>query len=320
MSSLKMDLYRRDFTINTLAIKLNKREYGTLVDYFGGQKDIREKTIRVLHNLSFVEDPTRVLRAVRFEQRFGFKIGRLTIALMKNAAAINSFKDLSGRRLFLELRLLLMEQEPLKAIERLNELGLLQVIWPEASFTTDMRNLLEEIRGVLSWFNLLYLDESYEPWKVYWHGLTSWLEVKSLRRVADRMQMADGESRRMVDQRLDVTRVLDSLYRFDGANNYALYTLLSHYDTEILLYMMAKANNRTIKRHISNYFTRLRGAKTLLTGKDLKAMGFPPGPIYRKILEGLLEARLNHRVSTREDEVALIQEKFGTVQQRKKAQ
>jgi len=114
MSSLKMDLYRRDFTINTLAVKLNKRDYGTLVDYFGAQKDIKEKVIRVLHNLSFVEDPTRVLRAIRFEQRFEFKIGKLTLALMKNAVAINCFKDLSGRRLFLELKLLLSEQDPFK--------------------------------------------------------------------------------------------------------------------------------------------------------------------------------------------------------------
>ncbi|MGD9041798.1 MAG: CBS domain-containing protein, partial [Desulfobacteraceae bacterium] len=83
MSSLRMDLFRRDFTINTLAVKLNKREYGSLVDYFGGQRDLKEKVIRVLHNLSFVEDPTRVLRAIRFEQRFGFHIDKLTLALMK---------------------------------------------------------------------------------------------------------------------------------------------------------------------------------------------------------------------------------------------
>ena len=80
-SSLKMDLFRRDFTINTLAVKLNESDSGILVDHFGGQKDIKEKVIRVLHNLSFVEDPTRVLRAIRFEQRFGFKIGKTRIDL-----------------------------------------------------------------------------------------------------------------------------------------------------------------------------------------------------------------------------------------------
>ena len=81
--SIKMDLYRRDFTINTLAIQLNPKAFGELIDFFGGVKDIKEKVIRVLHNLSFVEDPTRVFRAIRFEQRLGFQIGKHTQNLMK---------------------------------------------------------------------------------------------------------------------------------------------------------------------------------------------------------------------------------------------
>ena len=120
-SSLKLDLYRRDFTINTLAIKLNKRHYGTLIDYFGAQKDIKEKVLRVLHNLSFVEDPTRMLRAVRFEQRFGFKIGKLTLALLKNAAKMDWVETLATHRIFLELKLILKEQDPSSTIRRMNK-------------------------------------------------------------------------------------------------------------------------------------------------------------------------------------------------------
>lgn len=183
-SSLKLDLYRRDFTINTLAIKLNKRLYGTLIDYFGGQRDIKEKVLRVLHNLSFVEDPTRVLRAIRFEQRFGFKIGKLTLALIKNAVKINCFKELSGRRLFLELKLILREPDPIKAIERMDELDLLQFVFPEVQLTKGVKDLLEEVRKVIVWYNLLYLEESFEPWKVYWHGLTSPLDNKTLSALA----------------------------------------------------------------------------------------------------------------------------------------
>jgi tRNA nucleotidyltransferase (CCA-adding enzyme) len=317
MSSLKMDLYRRDFTINTLAVKLNKRDYGTLVDYFAAQKDIREKVIRVLHNLSFVEDPTRVLRAVRFEQRFGFKIGKLTLSLMKNAVAIDSFKGLSGRRLFLELKLLLMEPEPVKAIERMDESGLLQVLSPAIDLTPELRGLLEDIRGVLSWFDLLYLEEPYNPWKVYFLGLTSFLDGRSLQAMAERLQMGDGQGRRMITQRLDVGAVLDQLYKFQEKSNYALYKLLSHYDTEILLYMMARANNRTIKRLVSHYFTKLKGTRCILKGKDMKAMGFPPGPLFKDIMEALLEARLNNEVATREDEMAFVRERYGNFRQGK---
>jgi tRNA nucleotidyltransferase (CCA-adding enzyme) len=311
MSSLKLDLYRRDFTINTLAVKLNPKEYGTLVDYFGAQKDIKEKVIRVLHNLSFVEDPTRVLRAIRFEQRFGFKIGKLTLALIKNAVVINAFKGLSGRRLFTELKLLLMEQEPIKAIERLAEFNLLQFISPHITLTPDLRGLLEEIRGVLSWFDLLYLEEPYKPWKVYWHGLTSGLDAGGVEELATHLQMGDSESAAMIRQHLGSAHLLEQLFRSADGNNYELYKSLAPFDTETLLYVMAKTSNRTIKRMVSKYFTRLKGTKSLLRGKDLREMGFKPGPLYREVLDALLSARLNNEVTSREDEVEFVTQRFG---------
>jgi tRNA nucleotidyltransferase (CCA-adding enzyme) len=308
-SSLKLDLYRRDFTINTLAIKLNKRHYGTLVDYFGAQKDIRDKVLRVLHNLSFVEDPTRVLRAIRFEQRFGFKIGKLTNALIKNAVKINCFKDISGRRLFLELKLILREQDPIKAIERMNEFDLLQFVSPEIRQTRDMRFLLEEIKKVIAWYNLLYIEEPFEPWKVYWHGLTSSVDNKALEALVQKMGMVDMDNFRMVFQRQSINALLDSLYKFDG-DNYQLYTLLITYDTETMLYLMAKTGNEKIKRLISNYFTKLKGTKVQLSGKDLLKMGLKPGPIFKEIFTRLLEARLNNHIKTREDEVTFVEHTF----------
>lgn len=310
-SSLKMDLYRRDFTMNTLAIKINKRDYGTLVDYFGALKDVREKVIRVLHNLSFVEDPTRVLRAIRFEQRFGFKIGKLTLALMKNAVKINSFKELSGRRLFLELKYLLMEQEPSRAIERMSEFDLLKFFSPGIKFTPELKTLLGEIKGVLSWFNLLYLEESYEPWKVYWHSLTSGLDVESLRELCAKLQWESLESEAFLRQRAGITRLPDSLRRLDEEDNLSLYTLLSQYDTEILLYLMARSDSKVVKRWISHYCTKLKGTRCTLRGRDLKSMGLKPGPLYKHVFQDLLEARLNGLVGNREDEIRYVRERFG---------
>ena len=309
-SSLKMDLFRRDFTINTLAIKLNKRDYGILIDYFGGQKDLREKVIRVLNNLSFVEDPTRVFRAIRFEQRFGFKIDKLTLSLMKNAVNINCFKGLSGRRLFMELRLILMEKHAIQAIERMNEFDLLQFISSEINYNEDLRKILEGIGSVISWFNLLYLEEPYNPWKVFWHGLTSQLDGDMLNKLAKNMQMDDLETRRMITQRLEVTNLLDRLFRLNKDDNYEIYTLLSQYDTELLLFIMAKANNEKFKKLISNYFTKLKGTIIRVRGSDLMKMGFKPGPLYREIFSSILKARLNDAVSTREDEIDYIKENF----------
>jgi len=107
-----------------------------------------------------------------------------------------------------------------------------------------------------------------------------------------------------------VNNALDKLFRLKGDNNYDLYTLLSQYDTEILLYMMAKANNEKIRRLISNYFTKLKGTKIGLKGRDLKKMGFPPGPLYREILDRIMEARLNNLINTKDDEVRFVKETF----------
>jgi len=206
-----------------------------------------------------------------------------------------------------------MEPEPIRAIERMEEFDLLQVISPEIRLTPDLGMLFEEIRGVLSWFDHLYLEEPYAPWKVYWQGLTSGLEPKAVQALGERLQMGDADGRRMIAQRMEMNSVLDKLFRSKGeSSHYELYKLLSLYDTETLLFMMAKANNRTIKRQISTFFLRLRGARVAMTGRDLKQMGFQPGPLYRQILNALLEAKLNSQVNTKEDEVLFVKEKYGT--------
>ena len=114
-ASLRHDLYRRDFTINTLTISLNRDNYGQLLDFFGGQRDLKERSIRILHNLSFVEDPTRLFRAVRFERRLGFRIGRQTERLMHSAVRLNLVKKVGGARILQELRLILNEDEVVAA-------------------------------------------------------------------------------------------------------------------------------------------------------------------------------------------------------------
>ncbi len=305
-SSLKLDLYRRDFTVNTLAIKLNKKHYGTLIDYFGAQKDIKEKVLRVLHNLSFVEDPTRMLRAVRFEQRFGFKIGKLTLSLLKNAAKMNWLETLASHRIFLELKLILKEQDPLRAISRMNELRLLKFISPDIELTQNLLDLLEEIKKVIAWYNLLYLEEPLERWKIYWYGLTSSLDADAFKKLTKEM----GINQKMPPLRKTADSLLDSLFKFNGTN-YQLYTLLLPYDTETLLYLMAKAKTEKMKRLISFYFTKLKGTQILTDGKDLLQIGLTSGPVFKKVFDGLLEAKLNNLTKTKDDEIRFVKNKFG---------
>ncbi|MBS1113283.1 MAG: polyA polymerase family protein, partial [Nitrospirae bacterium] len=180
-SSIKKDLYRRDFTINTLAVKLNPRDFGILTDFFGGQRDLREKAIRVLHNLSFVEDPTRAFRAVRFSERFGFKISKHTENLIKSTIEMNLFDKLSGPRLYEELLLSFKETDPIRTLKRVSEFGLLKVIHPNLVFTEELEATLGSMHETLSWFNLLFLEEKPDTGVLYLMALVSGLREEDIK-------------------------------------------------------------------------------------------------------------------------------------------
>ena len=311
VSSLKRDLFRRDFTINTLAVHLNKAHYGVLIDHFGAMKDIKERTLRVLHSLSFVEDPTRILRAIRFGQRFGFKIGKLTESLIQNAVNIHCFENLSGQRLFIELELILKEEDPVGAIERMDGYGLLRFISPELRLSEEARNILKEIKGILAWFNLLYLGISYEPWKVYFLGLTSCVSDDAFKNLIGRLQFQDNEALGMISTRQEARGVLEELFNLKDKKKYALYRILSPLPPEALLYGMAITRSEKTKRSISTFFTKVKGTEVLLRGRDLIKMGYKPGPFFREILDSILEAKLEGDVSTREDEIEFVEDRFG---------
>jgi len=307
MSSIKLDLFRRDFTVNTLAIQLSPDRFGILIDFFTAQKDIKEKTIRILHNLSFVEDPTRVFRAIRFEQRFGFSIGKLTSGLIENAVKMDFFKRLSGKRVFAELRQILEEENPTPAIIRLNVFNLLSVLHPSITLDNDLITLFNSVKKVLSWHDLLFLEESYMKWAVYFLVLIRSCDKKMTNEICMHFELPPSYQRIFCIKRFEADRCLFWLERHLPVKNSVLYNKLSGFKTELLLYMMAATKKETAKRSISNYFTRLRYVHTLISGKDLKNLKIAPGPVFREILQTILEAKLNGKLKTKSDELAFVQ-------------
>ena len=147
-SSIKQDLHRRDFTINTLAVRLTPDRWGELLDFYGGRKDLEDGVIRVLHSLSFVEDPTRILRAARFEQRFGFEIERRTEELI--ADALDLLDRVSPERVRHELELILAEAEPERGLCRLQALGVLQKLHPALRCDAWFADKAAELRIALT--------------------------------------------------------------------------------------------------------------------------------------------------------------------------
>ena len=139
-------------------MRLNQKQYGELIDFFGGLRDIKGKTIRVLHSLSFIEDPTRVLRAIRFEQRFDFRMSKHTQKLIKSAVNMKLFNKLTGERIYSELVLMFSEAEPIKIVKRMKDLDLLKFLHPGLKDPADIEHLFGAIAEALTWFKLLYLD------------------------------------------------------------------------------------------------------------------------------------------------------------------
>lgn len=309
-SSIKLDLYRRDFTVNTLAIRLQPEGFGELLDFFGGQRDIKEKTIRVLHNLSFVEDPTRIFRALRFEQRMGFQIARHTQTLMENAVRLGLLGKISGRRLFHELVLCLSEARPFSVIKRMGEFNILKILHDKIKPDRTMQGLFERLEGVVSWYSLLYTGESFDRWLVAFLGLVHSLKEKELSELLIRLSPSERFKTTLLLNRRQARRIDRRLADPSPPSRTALYHLLEPLPTEVLLYVMGATESEEAKKAISLYFTTLKPTRVLLRGKDLRKMGFIPGPIYAQILKSLLSARLEEKVHSLADEIEFVKKHF----------
>jgi tRNA nucleotidyltransferase (CCA-adding enzyme) len=317
MSSIKMDMFRRDFTINTLAIQINPGKFGRLIDFFSAQKDIKDKVLRVLHNLSFVEDPTRVFRALRFEQRFGFTIGKLTSSLIDNAVKMEFFKRLAGKRVYTELKLILKEENPAPTILRLMDFDLLEVIHPGINIENDLKHLLDTTKKVTDWHDLLFIDEPYERWAVFFMALIRHCDLQTTHEICEHLTIAPRYVKLFAENRIHAEQQLTRLEGLNRMNNADVFNLLKAFKTEIILYMMVCTGSEMAKKRISLYHTQLRNVTITVSGKDLLEMGLASGPVFSKTLQGVLEAKLNGLVKTREDEFIFIRSRIPSLKGRR---
>jgi tRNA nucleotidyltransferase (CCA-adding enzyme) len=309
-SSIKMDLYRRDFTINALAVCLNADRFGELLDFFGGQQDLRDKTMRIIHNLSFVEDPTRILRAVRFEVRFGFRLSRHLEQLIANAVQMGLLAKLSGERLYAEVQLILQEARPFAILQRLQELGVLPAIHPRLVVDATIERRFRRVGEILTWYGLLYQETQPVPWMVYLHTLLgdrSGVEVRSvLRRLAPPARIGETVSRDLVQIR-SLSRQFQQARELPPSR---VYRWLTDTSLEVALALMGRMERLELRKAVGEYLTTWRRVRPFLRGDDLRALGIRPGPIFREVLNSLLYARLDGHVQSRDDELRFVHRRF----------
>ena len=314
LSSIKLDLYRRDFTINAMAVQLNPTSYGTLNDFFNCQNDLKQRAIKVLHNLSFVEDPTRIFRAIRLEKRMDFQIVEHTRRLIRNAVKMDLFGKNDDPRFLTELQIILSEENPLPAIQRLAEFDLFRFLWPDLKphLKIDRRfmHILTQAYRALSWYRLLYLKDHCEAWMVYLLAIMGRSRSTELRAFCKRFQMSQKLTEILLNQKETAEKIANLMARRRTMRNSEIFRLLSNLENEGLLYLMAVARKNDIKMAVSLYVTTLRQVRPQLTGRKLKEMGYKPGPSFTTMLNDLLDARMDDIVASEAEEESLIRKNY----------
>lgn len=300
--SIKLDLHRRDFTINTLAIRLDGDYLGQLLDFYGGRRDLRRGLIRVLHSLSFIDDPTRILRAVRLEQRLGFTIEENTAALID--AALPLLDRVSGERIRNEIELSLNEANPIKVMERLDGLGVFKHLHPDLSWRAETAAVYERIPRLAAdpiWGEIY---RSSPPEFFYFAAWLAPFPKPVPEMVGNRLRVR----KTTMDDLLGMATVREALLRLpEDARPSEVMRALAPFAPRALLTARALDLGLQINAWLDRYIAEWRHVRTTTTGDDLRRAGLSPGPIYTRILDRLLVARLDGEVQDDAAERALLE-------------
>ncbi len=308
-SSLKEDQWRRDFTINAMSIKLNPGEFGALLDFFGGEKDLKKGVIRALHERSFLDDPTRIFRAVRFAERYGFKIEKHTEELIKEAVKSAMFDELTIERLRDELVLIFNDKKPVRAIEKMAELHELKFIHPRLRFNKELRELLKGVEEALIWLRDSLPEIKIVPWLLYLAALLDQLTLGEVRTTCRRFRLSRKNEEKIIQGKKGKTKRLKELSKKEKLLPSRLYKCLEDLPPEALLLFRARAGKEARER-MAFYLSELRPLRVKVNGNDLQRLGLKPGPQFAGMLKKLLYARLDGRVKTRQDEIEYVRRKY----------
>jgi tRNA nucleotidyltransferase (CCA-adding enzyme) len=296
-SLLRQDLYRRDFTVNALAIALHGDRHGELVDFFGGRRDLDRREIRVLHSLSFIDDPTRAIRAVRYARRLDFRVAADTRNLITTAVAEGVFRQLSGDRLRRELQLLLREPHPAPSLAMLADFGLLGAISPRLQWSEDVHALLLEVEGQLAWFQLESMGPPPDVFTLFLGALMFASGPDAVDDVVARLKLSGRAAQCLVtlaDTVATATTAAD-----DGRRPSERVALLEDRSSEGILLAMARLDLASRQRLARALEAGIRTGMPA-TGADLVATGIAPGPWIGRALRDTRWAILDGEIASDE--------------------
>lgn len=299
--TIRDDLKRRDFSINALAVNLNKKDFGKMLDWFKGQADIKKRCIRILHNRSFIDDPTRILRGIRFEQRFGFKFDKDTKMLVKKAKKMRMIKKVHKHRLRDEIILILKEEQPLKVILRLKSLYGLRFIHKAIKVDQATERLFRGVRKKNRWFKDNFPQKrELDEWLVYFIILLRKLKRRDILKLCHDFAFRKGIRKIIIsynDELGLLRRSLDKKH-LKPSNVYQLLEPLSY---EAIIAVLATIENKRAYKHVFDFLRHYDEMKLHINGHDLKNIGIKPGPHFKGMLEMMLYEKLDKKLSHKEE-------------------
>ncbi len=295
-SSIKQDLHRRDFTINTLAIRLDPQRWGELLDFYGGKADLESGVIRVLHSLSFIDDPTRILRAARFEARLGFHLDAQSEGLVADALPL--LNRITGGRIRHELDLIFHEAAPEVALDRLQALGALVYIHPALVSDAWLHERFARLRQPES-LAMWGVDADRERDFFYWGLFLYRLPAEATEALIKRLLIPHRISAGLRALPL-LRQTLAHLETLERPSQIVLE--LEPLPDKLLPLAWLVNDVPPIAAKLERYAREWRHIQSTLTGKDLRVLGIPPGPVYRHIFNALRAAWLDGQITNRVEE------------------
>jgi tRNA nucleotidyltransferase (CCA-adding enzyme) len=303
-ASIRQDLYRRDFTINAMAVSLKGQDFGRLVDFFGGHRDLADRIVRVLHNLSFIDDPTRIFRAIRYETRYGFRMDAHTLALAKACVEMELVGELSSARLRDEFQALLSEERVGESVRRMAELGIDRAIHPHLAADEEAVRLLEQIDG---------LRGAYAPdapaWRLRLAVLARRLSSTEVLEWGERLKLRRRDAERIADAVAVAPRLRDLAAATKEPA--ALWARVAPHDPDGALFAFAEAKGHARER-LERYFEELRDIRLEISGGDLAELGLGESPRVGAVLEELLRRKLNGQLDGKAAEIEAAKELLRT--------
>jgi len=301
-SSLKEDLFRRDFTINALAISLNEENWGKVIDLYGGLEDLKKRLVRVLHKKSFLEDPTRILRAIRFEQRFTFYIEKDTFKLMKEAIKKKSLNWVHPHRLRDEIILLLKEPYPYQCIKRINKLIGFSFLHPKIKLQKDNFKLFLRIKKAILFYKKEFpYHRNLEDWLLYLIGILINLPKRSILKIMEKFGFKKGERIRVVSTKESISSIKKKLNKKNTPHK--IYPLLNSLSFETIIFIYAYYKEKILRKNIKFFLRKLTKIRLKIKGGDLKRLGITPSVLYSKILKKVLYAKIDRNFRTKKEEL-----------------